>query len=439
MSRIASVALGMLALSLATTAAAEIVALRGGIVHPVSNPEIAGATVVMSNDRITAVGRDVAIPPDARVVDVNGLHVYPTLIDAHTVLGLTEISSVRGTVDTQEAGDINPNARVEVAINPDSEILPVTRAGGVLVACTAPRGGLIAGTSALLRLDGWTHEDMTVVAPVGLVVHWPDMRVQQRRRDATSEDEQLRNREARLQALRDAFADARAYEKAHAAAGTKGIPAHDRDPRWEAMLPVLRREIPVFVVASQIEQIRAALAWSANEDVRMVLVAGADAAQVADELAARGIPVVLTQTYALPSRRWEPYDTPFTVASKLHAAGVPFCFSTGDASNVRNLPHGAGYAVAYGLPADAALRALTQGAATILGAGDRLGTLEAGKEATLIVTDGDVLDIRTHVVRAFVEGREIDLANRHQRLYERYRARPSRVPSNVPAAATARR
>ena len=426
--------------ALATAALADVVALRGGVVHPVSGPEIAGATVLVTGDRITAVGREVAVPADARVVDVSGLHVYPTLIDAHTILGLTEISSVRGTVDTQEAGDINPNARVEVAINPDSEILPVTRAGGVLVACTSPRGGLIAGTSALLRLDGWTHEDMTVVAPVGLVVNWPDMRTQpSRRREGASEDDPARTRAARLQMLRDTFADARAYEKAHAAAGTKGIPAHDRDPRWEAMLPVLRREIPVFVVASQIEQIRAALAWSAQEDLRMVLVAGADAARVADELATRKIPVVLTQTYALPARRWEPYDTPFTVASKLHAAGVRFCFSTGDASNVRNLPHGAGYAVAYGLPADAALRALTQEAATILGAGDRLGSLDAGKEATFIVTDGDVLDIRTHVVRAYVEGREIDLANRHQRLYERYRARPTRTPENVPAAATARR
>jgi imidazolonepropionase-like amidohydrolase len=431
----------LLVAAAATTTQADVVALRGGIVHPVSRPEIHGATVLLDGDRIVAVGREIAVPAAARVVDVSGLHVYPSLIDANTVLGLTEIGSVRGTVDTQETGDVNPNARVEVAINPDSEILPVTRAGGVLVACTAPRGGLIAGTSALIRLEGWTHEDMTVVAPVGLVVNWPDMGAPRRRRGeggATGDEDAARNRDARLQLLRDTFADARAYAKAHAAAGVAGIPAHDRDPRWEAMLPVLRGELPVFVVANHLEQIRAALAWSANEDLRIVLVSGADAARAAEEIAARTIPVVLTGTYALPSRRWEPYDTPFTVAAKLHAAGVRFCFSTGEAANVRNLPFHAGYAVAYGLPPEAALRALTQDAATILGAGDRLGTLDAGKEATLIVADGDILDIRTHVVRAFIAGRELDLGNRHQRLYERYRARPSRS-TGVPAAATARR
>ncbi|MFQ5599290.1 MAG: amidohydrolase family protein [Candidatus Krumholzibacteriia bacterium] len=425
----------------AGSAGAEKVALVGGTVHPVNAPSIARATLLIDGEEIVAVGTDVRIPPDARVMNVQGLHVYPALVNANSVLGLVEVSSVPGTVDISEMGDINPNVRAEVAINPDSEILPVTMANGILVAMIAARGGLISGTAAVIRLDGWTWEDMTIESPVGLVVNWPGMRVQTGS-GAPAREKQIEKRDEKLRLLREAFADARAYMKARDAEGEKGVPVHDRDPRWEAMLPVLRGEIPVMVAASDILQIRSALRWAEEEDLDLVLISGGDVWRVADELAARDVAVILTPVHTLPRRRWEPYDTPFTIAHKLHQAGVRFCFAHSarsfGAAHSRNLPYMAATAAAYGLPKQEALRGVTQYAAEILGVGDRLGTLEPGKEATLIVTDGDPLEIRTHVLDAFMAGRRLDLDNRHTRLYEKYRARPRPQPRRGEPAITTR-
>lgn len=419
---------GLLVLGLTPTVRAEVIALVGATVHPVSGPDQEGATLVIDGARITAIGRDVAVPPGARIVDVDGLHIYPGLIDGNSVLGLVEINSVRGTVDVSETGDLNPDARAEIAIQADSDLLPVTRAGGVLVAMTSGRGGLVAGQAAVFRLDGWNWEDMTVRSPVGMIVNWPRMSIDRSPAARPPADEQIRTRDEKLRLLDETFADARAYMQAHAAEGQKDIPVHDDDPRWEAMLPVLQGEIPVLVNADDATQIHAALNWSKQQNVRMVLLSGEDAARFAPELAERHIQVILDPTWALPRRRWEPYDEPFTAAARLHAAGVEFCFSGGGstfgASNARNLPHHAAAAVAYGLPRDVALRAMTQAAAAILGVGDQLGTLEVGKEATLIVTDGDPLDIRSHVVRAFIGGRETSLETRQTRLWEKYRNRP---------------
>jgi imidazolonepropionase-like amidohydrolase len=413
----------------ASMALGESLVLQGVTLHPVSGPDITNGTLVIDGSRIAALGSGVAAPAGARVVEVAGLHVYPGLIDANTVLGLVEIGSVRGTVDISETGDINPNARAEVALNADSELLPVTRAGGVLVAMSCPRGGLVAGTAAAFQLDGWNWEDLTLRAPVGLLVNWPSMRLNRDPDAKPPLDEQIAKRDAKLRALGEMFAAARAYQRGREAEGGRGIPVHDRDPRWEAMQPVLRGEIPVLVAADDILEIRAALRWAEEEDVRLVFLSGGDIARVAPELARRKIAVILDPTLELPRRRWEPFDTPYTIASQLHAAGVQFAFSTGSgsfgAANARNLPYEAAAAVGYGLPRDVALRAVTLAPAEILGLGNRLGSLEPGKDATLIVTDGDPLDIRTHVLHAFIAGREVGLENRQTRLWEKYRHRPA--------------
>jgi imidazolonepropionase-like amidohydrolase len=425
------------------TAAAEPLVLRGATLHPVTSPDIPNGVLVADGGRIVAMGTNVSIPSGARVVDVAGLHVYPSLIDANTVLGLVEVGSVRGTVDVSETGDLNPNARAEVALNGDSELFPVTRANGVLAAMTAPRGGLVTGTAAVIQLDGWNWEDLTVRAPVGLVVNWPDMEIDHRPEATRSVDEQVKARDERLQKLRAMFADARAHHKARAAEGSPGVPVHDHDARWEALAPVLRGEIPVMVATSEVAGIRAALAWAAEEQVKLVLVARGDIGRMAEDLARQNVTVVLDPVWALPLRRWEPYDTPFTNAARLHAAGVPFCFSTGSgtqgASNARNLPYEAAQAVAHGLPADVALRALTQTAADILGVGDRLGSLAPGKDATFFVSDGDPLDIRTQVLHAFIAGRESSLETRHTRLRDKYRGRPKPEAAAPQPPATAAR
>jgi imidazolonepropionase-like amidohydrolase len=427
-------------------AQAEVVALRGATVHTVSGPTIDNGTVVMDGGRITAVGASVAVPAGARVIDLSGLHLYPSFIDANSVLGLTEIGSVRGTVDISETGDVNPNARAEVALNADSDLLPVARAGGILVAMACPRGGLVAGSAAVFRLEGWNWEDMVIRSPVGVLINWPNMRINRDPEAQPSAEEQTKSRDEKLRMLDNTFADARSYLKARDAEGQDGVPVHDRDPRWDSMVRVLKGEIPVLVSANDILQIRAALRWSQEQGVRMVLLSDGDVSQVADELKRRKVPVVLGPTWDLPMRRWQPYDAPFTIASTLHAAGVQFCFAGGGsgftASNARNLPIEAANAVAYGLPRDVALRAMTLGAAEVMGVADRFGSIDVGKEATLIATDGDPLDIRFHVVRAFIAGRETSLETRQTRLWEKYRNRPLPAggpPATVPAATASRR
>jgi imidazolonepropionase-like amidohydrolase len=408
------------------------IALIGGTVHPVSGPAIENATVLFENGRITAVGRNVSVPAGVERIEVTGKHVYPSLIDANTNLGLTEIGQVRATLDIAEIGDINPNVRAEAALNPDSELLPVARANGVALALSVPQSGIISGTSALIMLDGWTSEQLTLKAPVGLHVNWPWLTIRRSRFIQQSDEEQRKQMVENQRKLREAFAEARAYMKAKQAEQQKGMPYHDTDSRWEAMIPVLEKKVPVFVSAREVKQIQAAVQWAEDEDLRLVIVGGQDAGWVTDLLKAKDIPVVYGPVHGLPNRRWEAYDTPFTTPLKLHQAGVRFCISDFDTDNARNLPYHAATAAAYGLPKDEALKAITLYPAQILGVADRAGSIEAGKDATLFVADGDPLEIKTQVEQLFIQGRKIDIGNKHRALYEKYTQKYKQLeaPSN---------
>ena len=402
------------------------IALVGGTVHTVSDGVIEGATVLFESGVITGIGTDLALPENTRVIDVTGKHVYPGLIAAPTTIGLTEIGSVWATQDHIETGNVTPSVRAVTAVNPDSEYFPVARANGVLTALTVPSGGLISGLSGLVAMDGWTTEEMTLVATVGLHVRWPSYRV----RDIPGlggPEEQIKARKAALARLRDAFREARAYMIAKEAESGGG-PFHPSDLGWESMIPVLKKELPVFIHASEEKQIHAALDWALAEELSVVLVGGADAWRVADRLTQNGIPVIVGAVHYLPARRWEAYDAPFTNALKLHEAGLDFCIGQGSgASNVRNLPFHAATAAAYGLPKEEALKSVTLYPARILGVEDRLGSLETGKDATLIVTSGDPLEIMTQVERAFIQGRPVDITSKHTDLYDKYRTRLEQV------------
>lgn len=402
------------------------VALVGGTVHTVSGPDLENATVVFADGRITAVGVAVDIPEDARRIDVSGKHVYPGMLDAATNLGLWEIGAVRASHDFHEVGEITPEVRAEIAINPDSELIPVSRANGITTALTAPQGGLIAGTGAVICLDGWTTEDMVVRAPAVLVVHWPSMHIDRRPTADPGPEEQIERRDARLRKLREAFADARAYHRARNAAPKGKAPATDL--RWEAMAPVLRGEVPVLVTVSEVRQVQAAIDWASDEGVRLIIGGSGDLWRAAGELAAADIPVIYWNTYNLPPRPDAPYDDAYTVPLRLHEAGVEFCIAhTGDPGFIRYLPEEAARAAAYGLPPEVALRAVTLSPARILGVDDRLGSIDVGKQATLVVTDGDLLEITTHVEREYIGGRAVDLTSRHTQLYDKYRLKYDRL------------
>ncbi len=413
------------------------IVLRGGVVHPVSGPEFADGVVVLKDGKIAWVGPQGsapagAIPADAEIVDVRGKHVYPGLIAAHTTLGLTEIPSVRATVDVAEAGAVNPDARALVSINPDSELLPVTRSNGVLSALVVPKtqDGLISGLSALVNLDGWTWESMCIKPTVGLHVFWPDLRIDRDPRYPKKPEDQQKEIDARIRQLRDTFAVARAYGKELAAAtagrGTGGtVKPVESNVRLEAMQPVLRGEMPVFIHANEAKQIAAAVGWATAEKLKLVVVGGQDAWQLAGLLKERDIPVIVGAVNTLPLRRGDAFDAPYANAGKLAAAGVRFCI-TGDgtqfeAAHERNLPYHAAQAAAHGLPPEEALKSVTLYPAQLLGVADRLGSLEAGKDANVIVTTGDPLEITTQVEAAWIAGRPVDLANKQTRLYEKYR------------------
>ncbi len=397
----------------------QTVALVGATLHPVSGPEIPNGTLIFEKGAITALGAGLPVPEGARVVDLKGRHVYPGLISAHTVLGLTELESVRATQDSQEAGDVNPNVRAQPAINPDSELLPVARSNGVLTALSVPKtqDGLISGISTVIHLDGWTWESMTVKASVGLHVFWPELRIDHNPRYPKSPEDQQKEIDARLRQLRETFAQARAY--------AKGAAGQTTNVKLAAMAPALRGEMPVFVHVDEIKGIQSAVAWAAQEGIKLVIVGGLDAWRVPDLLKRNDVPVIVSAVNTLPLRRDDPYDAAYANAGKLQTAGVRFCIANEgtdfDAAHDRNLPYQAAQAAAYGLPKDEALKAVTLYPARILGVADRLGSLEVGKEATLFVTDGDPLEITTHVEAAYIAGRPVDLSNKQTRLYDKYR------------------
>jgi imidazolonepropionase-like amidohydrolase len=419
----------MLVSALWTPARAEVLALTGGTVHPVTGPEIANGTVLVEGAKITAVGTGIAVPSGAKVIDCTGKHVYPGFVHANTILGLQEISTIEGSDDSRETGNLNPNQRAEVMYNPDSDFLPVTRLNGVTTVLTIPGGGAVRGTSALMHLDGWTQEDITVRAPAALHVQWPNMTPIHAFFELRSDEEQAKARDEAIKAIGDAFDDARAYWTARDAESGKGVPRHDEDVRWDAMRKALKGEIPVAFHCDALNQIRAVLRFCDQQKLtNIILLGGYDSWRVADELKRRNIAVIVAGVLATPNRGYESYDEAFTVASKLAKAGVRFCIADEGggfaAANARNVPYQAAMAEAFGLDHDEALKSVTLYPAQILGAGDKIGSIEVGKLADLQVTDGDPLIIATHCEQVVVNGKVVPMESRQTRLFKKYDERP---------------
>lgn len=396
------------------------IALTGAIIHPVSGPDIPNGIIVFDKGKITAIGPDVSVPQGAETVDLDGRHVYPGLISANSGVGLVEISAVRSTRDFQETGVINPNVRSATSINPDSELIPVTRSNGLLTVLAVPEGGLLSGQSAVLRMEGWTPEEMTVRSPAAMHLRWPNMTIDRDPRSAKPVVEQQKDIDKAQKQIRDAFEMARSYwqAKKNAASDFK------MDARWEAMIPVFDGKLPLFVHADTVSQIEAALSWSKGAQLKIVLVGGADAWRMAARLKEMDVPVIITLSTSLPPRRDDPYDSQFSNAAKLKEAGLRFCMATSgqnsSAAHERGLPYEASMASAFGLSREDALKAVTLYPAQILGIADQLGSLETGKAATLIITNGDPLDFPTRVEGAYIDGRKIDLSNRQTRLRDKY-------------------
>ncbi len=398
------------------------VLLRGATIHTISNGIIYNADLLFDSGKIIDLGKYITKTPyNTKIIDLNGKNIYPGLISAISTMGLQEIGSIRATRDYAETGDMNPNVRANVSYNPDSELIPVTRSNGVLLALSVPRSGLISGVSSLMMLDGWTWEDATFKHPMGLHIFWPSMNIpklnKEKKKKSNDESSYIKS----IQKINDIFEKSHAYLKLKVSKSTSFY----HDSKLEGMLPVLKGEIPIFIHANEIRQIEAAIYWADLQNIDMVLVGGKDAWRNTDLLVKKDIPVIYTQTFSTPMRRFESYDQAFITPNLLYAAGVKFCISNSESPfqtpHVRNLPYYAAKAGSYGLPWEEALRSITLSAAEILGIDDLVGSIEIGKNATFIITDGDILDIRSHVLEAYIQGRKIDLSDRHKNLFSKYK------------------
>ncbi|MBL8234342.1 MAG: amidohydrolase family protein [Bryobacterales bacterium] len=404
-------------------AASDTFLIRGVTVHPVSSAKVEGAMLLVVDGKISEIGVKLAAPKGTRVIDGKGLHVYPGMIDSATEVGLSEISSVRETSDTAELGDFKPQLRTAVAVNPASEHIPVIRANGIVAAMALPEGGVISGQASLMLLDGWTWEEMTVRRDAAMVLNFPTLGAG--RFSFFSEApppfaETRRTYENRVKQLQSYFEQVRGYQKAKAAGG----PGFRTNLAFEAMLPVIEGKVPVMIQATRERTIREAVAWAEKEKLRIVLAGVRKPGQTLADLKAKNIPVILGPTQELPLSEDDPYDEAYALPAELHEAGVKFAFGSFGNQFSRNLPYQAASAVGFGLPYDEALKSVTLYPAQIWGVESMMGSVEKGKWANLIVTDGDPLEVKTQVKMMFIRGREVDLESKHTRLYERYLARP---------------
>jgi imidazolonepropionase-like amidohydrolase len=407
------------------------IAIRNARIVTVSGPDIERGTVVIRDGKIEAVGANVSVPAGAQTIDGNGLSVYPGMIDAGTNMGLVEVpQGANGTVDLSEVGELNPNAKAIIAVNPHSAHIAVTRVEGITNTLTAPTGGLISGQAALINLLGTAPKEMAVVPQVALVINYPRIGgggggfggFQQQPANLA---ETLTANERQVDQIRKMLRDAEAYGRAQDAyAKDKSLPRPDRNIVLEPLVPYVRGEQPVIFRADREAEIRGALRFADEMKLKAIILGGNDAWKVASLLKDKNVPVILTGIFSLPSREDDTYDSLYENAAKLQQAGVRFCISTGDAGpEVRNLAQYAGVEAAFGLSKADAVKAVTLFPAQILNVADRLGSIEVGKMANLVVTDGDLLEIRSRIRYLLIDGRPVVLSSRHTELNDAFKNR----------------
>jgi len=435
----------------AAAASNETILIRNADVYPVTGAPMKGVSLLIQDGKIADIGAKIVPAKGVRVVEAKGMRVYPGMLDSGTELGLSEVSAVRETVDTDELGTFMPQLRALVAVNPESEHFPVVRVNGITSVMTFPssggRGGgggrfgggeaqIISGQAALIHTDGWTWEEMEINRSAALHLIFPAIAGRGGRGGGPAPDAVLelfgatagaasytqarRTYEQQIAKLNDFFDDARKYQKARAA----NAPGFQRDLKFEAMMPVLERKVPVAVSASRASSIHDAIAFAEKQNIKIVILQPRELGKVAAELKAKNIPVILGRVLALPETEDSAYDEAFTLPVEAYKAGVKFAFGTFNNEFVRNLPYEAATAVAFGVPYDDALKAVTITPAEIWGVADKLGSVEKGKVADLMVTDGDPLEIQTQVKHLYIRGNEVALTNKQTRLYEKYMGRP---------------
>lgn len=391
------------------------IVVTGADIYTLTGEVIQNGQILFENGVITDIGQSIDYPDNAVVVDAAGKQIYPGLIDSYSQMGLYEIGAVDMTVDLNEQGDINPNIKTERAFNPESRHIAIARSAGVLTAVSTPGGGLVSGQSAAMKMEGWTWDDMTLKSGVAMLINWPSVN------DDYS---------TRLKSLQQLFDNAGAYLKAKEAGGS-GPDRPVNDTKLDSMIPVLTGEQPILVNANRVDQIQDAVTWAAKEELKIIILGGADAHLITDHLKENNVPVILSAVLTSPGRDWEAYDARYELPAKLYRAGVTFAIGgTSSAPYAHRLPYEAGAAIAYGLPEGEALNAVTRYPAEILGLDDYIGTLEPGKRATFLITDGHPLEYSTTIEQVYVDGRKSDMMDMHRQLYEKYKVKSDRMQAS---------
>ena len=401
-------------------------AIVGATIHTVSSGDIADGTVVVEDGKIAAVGKRVKIPAGAVKIAGKGLHVYPGLIDAGSGIGLMEIESIAATQDSSESGEFQPDLVAANALNPGSEHWQIARNNGVTSAAVSPMGGTISGQTGIINLAGWTPKLMQIKPTYALHINFPEARVPARFASFLPPEQlqQIKDRDAqRVKLLKDYLDRAKRYASARVANATAF------DQQLEAMVPYVTGKSPVVLTVSSRAGIKQAIQFADENGLKLILSGGADAWKEAELIASRHIPYMLSIPVnnsiaeVSPAEEYDPIDSAWSAAGVLKRAGVKLCFQTGSASEVKNLPRQVGIMCAYGLSQADALKALTLDAAEVLGVQDRLGSVDAGKIANLLVTDGDPMEACTHIKQLFISGKPMRLESRHTQLYDLYRQR----------------
>ena len=414
------------------TGKAGTFAITNARIVTVSGAVIENGTIVIANGRIAAVGVDAAIPSGAERIDGKGLSVFPGMIDAGTTLGLAEIGGgAAATIDVAETGTMNPNAKASKGINPHSSHVNVTRVNGITTVLSLPNGGMISGQAAVINLNGATQSEMAIVPEFGLVINFPRVSTFGGFNPATFSaqtvdfNEAVKRRDAQLEDLKKVFKTAENYVRAREAyAKDKTLPYLAADLKMDAMIPYVRGEKPIIFTAERERDIRGIVKFVEETKVKGIIIGGQEAWKAADGLKKNNIAVIYTNIYSLPVQDDDNYDYLFEAPFKLQQAGVRFAISTGDGgAEVRDLPYHAGLAGAFGLSKDEALKSVTLYPAQILGIADRLGSIEVGKMANIVVADGDILEPRTNIKYLFIGGKLLPLTSRHTELYDSFKDR----------------
>ena len=405
--------------------------LKGGILHTVSTEVLNGYDILFSKGKIIRIEKNIMASPETDVYDVFGKHIVPSYIAPITRIGLVEIGLVRQTHDFAERGSINPNVKANVSYNPDSELIPITRSNGVLIANSVPAGGRVSGQSSVMMLDGWTWEHATLKHPSGLHVNWPSMRIKYGKNIKESENKQRQEIQKSIRELDEMVRDVRAYFQTIKQRNRLSEQRQKVDLRLESMIPFVVEKKSIFIHAMEARQIISAVDWARENDLKITIVGGADSWRLTDLLVKNNIPVILDKVEKIPSRRFEPIHLPYQIPFLLKEGGVQFCLSTRIGyphdGNIRNLPNEAMRAAAYGLEKSEALRSITLSAAEILDIDDMVGSLDIGKDATFFISDIPPMEMNPKILMAFIQGREVDLNNHQKMLYKKYQEKYRRL------------